>query len=344
MIARSAQFRHSPNAQLVTSVQVHCDKSTVSSRFDPPAGFVRLHDDNGSNGPLTFVAHLQELRLKPCDAPVLHYDGTIKSAWVHEAVIDLPIGKRDLHQCADAVMRLWAEYLYAAGRADEIGFHFTNGFYADFATWAKGNRIKVEGNKVKWMPGGAPGAGKETFWKYLETLFAYAGTLSLSKELHPTSWANLKCGDVLIHGGSPGHAVIVIDCAVNPTTRQKCFMLAQSYMPAQELHILKSPNYPSSSPWYLHDPTANTLDTPQWSFSTDELMSFTPIKPTFPHDVNFLIPLHFPRTECPRSLSAAETSTMCGAAFPENMASTPLSHRLDLEEAVRLRGAGKFRT
>ena len=59
----------------------------------------------------------------------------------------------------------------------------------------------------------------------------------------------MKIGDVFIKGGSPGHAVTIVDIAINPKTNKKVFLLAQSYMPAQEIKILKNPNNSELSPW-----------------------------------------------------------------------------------------------
>ena len=83
----------------------------------------------------------------------------------------------------------------------------------------------------------------------------------------------LKIGDVFIKGGSPGHAVIVVDVAVNESTGEKVFMLAQSYMPAQEIHVLVNPNDAEFSPWYSAD-FGEELMTPEWAFKRDMLKSF----------------------------------------------------------------------
>jgi hypothetical protein len=51
----------------------------------------------------------------------------------------MEIGNKDLHQCADAVMRLRAEYLWNEERYDKIHFNFTNGFRVDYTKWIEGS-------------------------------------------------------------------------------------------------------------------------------------------------------------------------------------------------------------
>lgn len=80
-------------------------------------------------------------------------------------------------------------------------------------------------------------------------------------------------GDVFIRGGSPGHAVIVLDMAENKATGERVFLLAQGYMPAQDIHILKNPSAPNLSPWYSTR-FGTTLQTPEWEFKAGELKAF----------------------------------------------------------------------
>lgn len=243
--------------------------NTIQQRFQPPQGFVREEESKTS-----FDFFLRNLPLKSLGSNVLYFDGTIKpNRNVYEAVVDLPIGKKDLHQCADAVMRLRADYFYSQKQYDKIHFNFTNGFRADFSKWAEGYRIAIKGNKTSWFKTAKPSDSYETYWKYLETVFSYAGTASLEKELKPINVSDIKIGDVFIKGGFPGHAVIVVDMAVNPKNNQKIMLLAQSYMPAQELQILKNPNNSSLSPWYAVD-FGTSLKTPEWTFSSSQLKRF----------------------------------------------------------------------
>jgi hypothetical protein len=244
-------------------------ENTIQQRFQLPQGFVREEESKTS-----FDFFLRNLPLKPLGSNVLYFDATIKKNQnVYEAVVDLPIGKQDLHQCADAVMRLRADYFYSQKQYDKIHFNFTNGFRADFSKWAAGYRIAIKGNKTSWVKTAKPSDSYETYWKYLEQVFMYAGTASLEKELKPVNVLDIKIGDVFIKGGFPGHAVIVVDIAVNPKNNQKIMLLAQSYMPAQEIQILKNPNNNSLSPWYAVD-FGTSLKTPEWTFSSSQLKRF----------------------------------------------------------------------
>jgi hypothetical protein len=244
-------------------------ENTIQERFQPPQGFVREEESKTS-----FGYFLRNLPLKHSGSNVLYFDGTVKSNRnVYEAVVNLPIGKQDLHQCADAVMRLRADYFYSQKQYDKIHFNFTNGFRVDFSKWAAGYRIAIKGNKTSWVKTAKPSNSYETYWKYLETVFMYAGTASLEKELKPINVLDIKIGDVFIKGGFPGHAVIVVDIAVNLKNNQKVMLLAQSYMPAQEIQILKNPNNSSLSPWYAVD-FGTSLKTPEWTFSSSQLKRF----------------------------------------------------------------------
>jgi hypothetical protein len=180
------------------------------------------------------------------------------------AVVEMSVGDKDLQQCADAVIRLRAEYLFAQGKKTSIGSHFTSGFDAPFARWLKGERIRVDGNKAAWYNAHQPGASHDDLLAYLRMVFTYAGTASLSKELLPCADKDIEAGDVFVQGGHPGHAVIVVDVARNAMGEQ-IFLLAQSYMPAQEIHVLKNMEDTDLSPWFRLN-EGEELVTPEWTF------------------------------------------------------------------------------
>ncbi len=66
---------------------------------------------------------------------------------------------------------------------------------------------------------------------------------------------------MFIKGGFPGHAVLVTDVVVNRATGERRFLLTQSYMPAQEIHVLINPAAADRSVWYGAD-FGETLVTP----------------------------------------------------------------------------------
>jgi len=241
---------------------------TIKTRFKTPDDFVRLE-----TRPNSFAHYLQNFKLKPHEAKVHLFNGELKYRQnIHVAVLDIDVGKRDLQQCADATMRLRAEYLFQRKLYDKISFNFTNGFKASYSKWRKGYRIKVKGNKVTWVKSNSETTSYQSFRKYLVMVFSYAGTLSLEKELPKRKLESLQIGDIFIQGGSPGHAIIVVDLAENKNG-EKMFLLAQSYMPAQDIHILKNPSNSSISPWYSTR-DLDKLNTPEWTFSKDDIRYF----------------------------------------------------------------------
>lgn len=244
--------------------------NTLASRFEVPSGFERVRADSGS-----FGEWLRFLPLFPEGKKVMLYNGNEKRRKdVHAAVINIDPGKVDLQQCADATMRLRAEYLFSAGRYSSIHFNYTSGDRCDYTEWCNGVQLKVNGNKVTKLNTGRKLDINEygTLRTFMNNVFTYAGTLSLSKEMSSITPDSLHIGDVFIQGGSPGHAVIVVDVC-SSSKGEKLFMLAQSYMPAQEIHVLKNFNEPSISPWYrLAD--NGELITPEWNFRNSDLKRF----------------------------------------------------------------------
>lgn len=265
-----------PPAEAFTWIEDYDPANSIVSRIPPSSGLHRV-----GTRPQSFGHWLRFLPLKPGRPEVMLHTGKPKhNQNAHFAVIDIDKGKGDLQQCADAIIRLRAEYLRGAGRDGDIHFNFTSGDNCDWNKWVEGQRPVVDGNAVSWQVAGTkPGdRSRANFKKYLDTVFTYAGTRSLAGELAPVKdfW-NMQIGDVFIHPGSPGHAVIVVDIIEYSTTGGKGFMLAQSFTPAQDLHILVNPSDLKAGPWYPvpERTTANPgLRTPEWTFSFNELMRF----------------------------------------------------------------------
>ncbi|MDN5283909.1 MAG: hypothetical protein JWR38_183 [Mucilaginibacter sp.] len=217
----------------------------VINRFKTPVGYQQSSTTAGS-----FGAWLQALPLKPVGTHTKTYKGDIARTDAYTAaIVDMSIGNQDLQQCADAVMRLRGEYLYQQKNYKAISFHFTSDFRCDFVHYADGYRY----NNGHWVLKAKKDYSYPSFLRYMNLVFSYAGTLSLQKELKKVQNSSaIKPGDVFIKGGSPGHCFMVMDVAENTQHHQK-FLLAQSFMPAQNIQILQY----NGDPWFSVDKPAS---------------------------------------------------------------------------------------
>ncbi len=250
---------------LLISTSVFAQRAVGS--IPPPKGFVRVETSG-------FGGYLRNLPLKPEGSSVHLYDGSVKG-WQGGAyaIVDIEIGTTDLQQCADACIRLRAEYLWKSKQYSAIHFNFTNGFRADYVKWAEGYRISVSGNKAEWYKAGEADYSYRAFRKYLNIVFSYAGTASLSKEMTSVTIAEARPGDVFIIGGHPGHAMIIVDMATDASGR-KAILVAQSYMPAQDIHVVTNLDDRAASPWYIYDEKTQTFRFPEWTFDAEQIKRF----------------------------------------------------------------------
>lgn len=225
-----------------TPYPVNKEGTTIEERFPVPEGYERIAVAEGS-----FADFLRKFPLKPYGSPAYTFEGVANQDADVVGVFNQSITPRDLQQCADAIMRLWAEYLYAKGEYDKIVFdlYTTPVFKCDFDTWAKGKRIKVEdGNKIVWVDSTAQeDYSYENFRKYLDIVHVYANTASLQQQMSNVLLNQLTIGDVFIMTAqqmskSYGHAAIIVDMAVHKETGEKIFIVAEGNMPATETYIV----------------------------------------------------------------------------------------------------------
>ncbi len=213
------------------------------SAIPVPNGFKRIAFESNS-----FAYWLRDVHLKK-DKTVFLFDGRQKANQKAQyAVLNFSVGIKDLQQCADAVMRLKAEYLFKQKKFEEIIFFDNDG---------------------KKYPFQKPFI-RDNFNSYLQKIFGVCGSASLSKQMHSVNnFKDINPGDVIIRGGFPGHAVIVMDVAID-SNGVKAYLIAQSYMPAQDIHLLVNPSDEIMSPWYLANDDLK-IKTPEFTFRSSEL-------------------------------------------------------------------------
>jgi hypothetical protein len=235
----SSVFKLSP-------VLINVEGLTIKERVLVPEGYKRVVYPEGS-----FQWYLRNYALKPFGSKIINYDDS-EYYWQqgHIGVLDIPVPKNGLQQCADALIRVRSEHLWDNNRKDEIGFNFTSGHYCSWKAYADGFRPKIKDNKVSFHKIATSNHTKANFYKYLNLIYMYSGTLSLYNELPKvTSNKNIKLGDLLILGGSPGHIVMVCDEVENAKGEKK-YLLFQGNTPAQSVHLVKNLEDDLNSPWY----------------------------------------------------------------------------------------------
>ena len=231
-----------------------------------PQGFHYVDD-----GDSVYSNWLLDLNLKKSKTVYL-YNGKLKSNQdAQYAVMNIDIGKKDLIQCADAAIKLRADYLFENHLYDQMKFSGTSGDEISFERWLKGVRWKEQGTKLVSYTINKAGSNIQQEYKlFMELVFSYCGTYSLSKQMKPVNDnKSIQPGDVFVYSGFPGHAVTVMAVAKNEKG-EKIFLLSQGYMPAQDIHILKNYTNTDLSPWYAIS-GLYPLYTPQWQFENRSL-------------------------------------------------------------------------
>ena len=240
--------------------------TTLETRIKTAEGYNRTTATEDS---LTFF--LRNYKMKENEEAVLLFDGSQKrNQKAHAAVFSLPLEDYDLQQCADSVMRVFAEYYWNSGQHERIAFHFTDGFLCEYSKWKEGYRVVVDNDGTRWKKSASFNDSYENFLKYLKIVFSYAGTYSMDAyEAKTIPLSEIDVGDVILKGGSPGHVVMVVDVCENAEGK-RAFLLAQGYMPAQEFHVIKNPLH-EDDPWYYEDELQFPLRTAEYTFQ-DEAM------------------------------------------------------------------------
>lgn len=229
---------------------------TVETRFIPPEGFTRKNYDE------PYTDYIRKLPMLPDGSPIKIFTGELKPVQTnHVGVLDIDVGDRDLQQCSDAAQRIRTDFLYQTKQYDKISYHFVNGMKFSWNDYKQGYRAVRDGKKTVMTKSGKANDSLEGFKNYQKSLFMYAGVSSVMRESPELTIKDIRPGDAI---AGTGHLIIILDVVENEQGDKK-ILLAQSYIPAQQIEVLKNPQ--SDSPWY----DATLLEicpfyTPEWTY------------------------------------------------------------------------------
>jgi hypothetical protein len=243
---------------------------SLAARVSAPVGYRRIEVL-----PQSFGYWLRHLPLLPQGTAVRSYRGKLilpANDPALAAVVDLDLGSRNLQQCADTALRLRGEYLYWRGLGDRAAFVWNGSRRFGYAEWRRGIRpVKVDG-RWAFAARAGPLRGYDSFRRYLQYMFLWTGTQHQVSEPRVRDPRRVEPGDFLVQGGSPGHLVIVLDLARAIRSNRIVALIGQGFMPAQDLHVLRSK---TGSAWFELDFDRPLVETPLWRpFRWGELRRF----------------------------------------------------------------------
>ncbi len=144
-------------------------------------------------------------------------------------VVDLPFlfPGRDLEQCADWAMRLWAEYHRKRGRLDKLYL------------------FNYSGKRVYFAKSGM------TYRGFLKWAFSYSNSYSLKMGCRRISSKELRPGDMIIQnkGGGIGHVTVILDVCIGEGGK-RVFLAGYSFRPAQQMRVLRAPPLLGKEGWF----------------------------------------------------------------------------------------------
>jgi hypothetical protein len=256
---------------------INTDGHIVESRFITPSGYTRIPADE-----MSYTAYLRSLQLLPHGSLVKYYDGTLKpNDDIYAAVVAIDVGLEDLQQAPEICVRLRGEYLFRQQQYNKIAFSISNHKLISYVDWVEGLKMIIDG-KTYWTKSPTDVNRYTTFRRYLEFIFTHGDIETLLDDVQRSTLEHILPGDMFIQITRPGHVVVVMDVAENTATSDRVFLLAQSYKPAQALHILINPNNTELSPWYSAADIDDKIITPEFIFYRRDLRRFHEVPETPP--------------------------------------------------------------
>lgn len=211
--------------------------TTLAAAIPTPPGWERIPAPPGS-----FAAWLRELPLAAPGTPVKDWRGDEVYGGDDEyvkAVIAIDVGRSNLQQSADVVVRLHAEWQWSLGRRDQEYVSATKD-PLPYARYAEGKRTLAQGPHLYWVKQRDPNDVNDydAFRDFLDAAFLWINSPALRMQSEPVAADALMPGDFFVRRDKSGHTVVVLD-VVTRANGERLALLGQGIAPAMNPHVLR---------------------------------------------------------------------------------------------------------
>ncbi len=252
-----AGFAFSQNTIFLSPQSYNLEKYiSIEAHFSPPSGFKRVKTDSNS-----FAAYLRKLPVVASTNNVLDFKNNIRvkaGDSTLAAVVPFAIKGKRLWQCMDILLILRVDYLKKEKDTESIKFPLPDGLILSWKEWRDGFRPDFSGLRFYKTRSETFNATANSFKRYLNSIFSYSNTQTFFYHYPQVSLGSIKPGDFIVKKGKKGHAVLVLDIAVNDRN-EKVALIGQGDTPACQFYILKSKQ---NSPWFRISEQADSPELP----------------------------------------------------------------------------------
>ncbi|MCA9256300.1 MAG: hypothetical protein KDA33_11720, partial [Phycisphaerales bacterium] len=216
----------------------------LSDHIAPPDGFDRVLLPSGG-----FGDWLRHLPIGASTSDIQCANGK-SAAQSGDSRVELTIALQphtNFLGAAGMMVRLRAEHGWGTQSLDRIGFHFTSGQRMSWLAWRNGVRALSDESGPRFEQSGMIDESRDSFCAWIETQLQFTSFDSLLDDTRTVEDGTIAPGDLLLRQGRDGHALIVLDAAIDVEGRV-AVLLGSGANPAATFHVLRATE---ASPWFV---------------------------------------------------------------------------------------------
>lgn len=223
----------------------------------------------------SFASFLRQLPLNKPGSDVLNHRGGVFKSGNDTSVafvVDMNINGRRLEQCMDILVRIYAEYLWENNLTEDLNLPIPGGYRLAWQKWMEGFRPAFKGINMSLNQTAPANSTIQSYRSYLNTVYSESHTQQFYHAYQTLNRTDVQIGDIIIKRGTKGHAVMIVDLAINKEGNMIA-LIGNGDTPACQFFLL---NYRSDQPWVPLDFTQETLSLPlKRKMSWDGLRRFS---------------------------------------------------------------------